>query len=75
MFEASSQPLENQLHNFQIAKLQISFQFLVGQPFGIFANYPRKNTPRKCAFFPNRLAASFHQALLQFTSESRTNFI
>ena len=35
----------NQIHC-HTTKLQISSQFLVGQHFGIFANYPRRNTPK-----------------------------
>ncbi len=46
------------------------FSIFVGQPFGIFANYPRKTPPPpKRSFFLNRLAASFRQALFQFTSQ------
>ncbi len=53
---------------FRTTKLQNTFQFLAGQPCGIFASDPRKKQP-KMNFFSNRLAARFREALLHLPSK------
>ncbi len=48
---------------FQKTELQNSYQILAGQPFGIFANYPRKKRPPKMRFSQTDLLPVFEKYL------------